>query len=83
MTHFVTELEISANALFELMNSNDEVIIIDVEKITGESSDILLLANSSKILGLGAQDFFITDSIHDSVLKTLETLTTGTVQLSQ
>ena len=83
MTHFVTELEISANALFELMNSNDEVIIIDVEKITGESSDILLLANSSKILGLGAQDFFITDSIHDSVLKTLETLTTGTVRLSQ
>lgn len=83
MTHFVTELEISANALFELMNSNDEVIIIDVEKITGESSDILLLANSSKILGFGAQDFFITDSIHDSVLKTLETLTTGTVRLSQ
>ena len=83
MIKFVKESEISANALFELINSNDEVIIVDVEKITGESSDILSLATSSKILGFGAQDFFIDDIIDDSVIKTLETLTTGTIQLSQ
>tara|TARA_B100000212_G_scaffold188286_1_gene141992 strand:- start:2430 stop:2681 length:252 start_codon:yes stop_codon:yes gene_type:complete len=83
MIKFVKESEISANALFELINSNDEVIIVDVEKITGESSDILSLATSSKILGFGTQDFFIDDIIDDSVIKTLETLTTGTIQLSQ
>ena len=83
MIKFVKESEISANALFELMNSNNEVIIVDVEKITGESSDILSLATSSKILGFGTQDFFIIDTIDDSVVKTLETLTTGAIRLSQ
>lgn len=83
MIKFVKESEISANELLELMNSNNEVIIVDVEKITGESSDILSLATSSKILGFGTQDFFIIDTIDDSVVKTLETLTTGAIRLSQ
>ena len=83
MIKFVKESEISANELFELMNSNNEVIIVDVEKITGESSDILLLATSSKILGFGTQDFFIIDTIDDSVVKKLESLTTGAIRLSQ
>tara|TARA_B100000963_G_scaffold119533_1_gene104155 strand:+ start:1793 stop:2044 length:252 start_codon:yes stop_codon:yes gene_type:complete len=83
MIKFVKESEISANELFEFINSNNEVIIVDVEKITGESSDILLLATSSKILGFGTQDFFIIDTIDDSVVKKLESLTTGAIRLSQ
>ena len=75
----VTETEKSASSLVELMNVNDGVIISDVETITGESTDILTLALSSKILGFGNCNLVVTDSIDDDTKKSIEQLTIGTL----
>ena len=75
----VTETEKSASSLIELMNENDEVFIGSVETITGESTDILTLAFSSKILGFGNCNLVVTDSIDDDTKKSIEQLTIGTL----
>ena len=75
----VTETEKSASSLVELMNANDGVIINDVETITGESTDILNLALSSKILGFGNCNLVVTNSIDDDTKKSIQHLTIGTL----
>ena len=75
----VTETEKSASSLVELMNANDGVIINDVETITGESTEILYLALSSKILGFGNCNLVVTNSIDDDTKKSIQHLTIGTL----
>lgn len=75
----VTETEKSASSLIELMNENDEVFIGSVETITGESTDILTLAMSPKIVGFGNTNLVVTNSIDDDTKNTIEHLTIGTL----
>ena len=75
----VTETEKSASSLVELMNVNDGVIISDVETITGESTDILTLAVSPKIVGFGNTNLVVTDTIDDDTKNLIKQLTIGTL----
>lgn len=75
----VTETEKSASSLIELMNANDAVIVNDVETITGESTDILTLAESPKILGFENCNLVVTDTIDDDTKNLIKQLTIGTL----
>lgn len=75
----VTETEKSASSLVELMNANDGVVISDVETITGESTDILTLAESPKIVGFANSNLVVTDTIDDDTKNLIKQLTIGTL----
>lgn len=75
----VTETEKSASSLVELMNANDAVIVSDVETITGESTDILTLAESPKIIGFANSNLVVTNSIDDDTKNLIKQLTIGTL----
>ena len=75
----VTETEKSASSLIELMNENDEVFIGSVETITGESTDILTLAVSPKIVGFANSNLVVTDTIDDDTKNLIKHLTIGTL----
>ena len=53
----------NASLLLSLSTTYDSIDISQLVKITGTSSEIMSISNSSKFEGLGRQDFSVTDQI--------------------
>jgi len=74
----------NANFLLSLTTSHDNVDISQLVKITGTSSEIMTIANSTSFVGFGCQHFSVTDQIDNNTLLILEERTTGRIiQLSE
>jgi len=74
----------NASLLLSLSTTYDSIDISQLVKITGTSSEIMSISNSSKFEGLGRQDFSVTDQIDNDTILKLEQRTCGRIfELSQ
>ena len=74
----------NASLLLSLSTTYDSIDISQLVKITGSSSEIMSISNSSKFEGLGRQDFSVTDQIDNDTILKLEQRTCGRIfELSQ
>ena len=80
MAEVVTEKEISANTLLTLIDNNDEVDMVLVEKIIGTSTEILTIMASLKTLRFDDENLDITDDPSTEILDLLKACTTGNVE---
>jgi len=69
----------NASLLLSLSTTYDSIDISQLVKITGSSSEIMSISNSSKFEGLGRQDFSVTEQIDNDTLLNLEQRTTGRI----
>ena len=69
----------NSSLLLSLSTTYDSIDISQLVKITGSSSEIMSISNSSKFEGLGRQDFSVTEQIDNDTLLNLEQRTTGRI----
>lgn len=69
----------NASLLLSLSTTYDSIDISQLVKITGTSSEIMSISNSSKFEGLGRQDFSVTEQIDNDTLLNLEQRTCGRI----
>jgi hypothetical protein len=69
----------NASLLLSLLTTYNSIDISQLVKITGSSTDIMSIANSTKFEGFGLQHFSLTDQIDNDTLLILEERTSGRI----
>ena len=69
----------NASLLLSLSTTYDSIDISQLVKITGSSTDIMSIANSTEFQGFGLQHFSLTDQIDNDTLLILEERTSGRI----
>lgn len=68
-----------ASFLLSLTTFHDNIDISQLVKITGTSSEIMTIANSTSFVGFGCQHFSVIDQIDNNTFLNLEQRTTGRI----